>query len=347
MSRARKFQPAAALRIFETLESRIALTVAAEVVNGNLLISGQADGPVAIVGSAGGNFSIVDNGVEVGSVSGVNKNIRVDLPTQNADDALSIDLGGNSIRNFYANLGSGDNSIDVSNGIVKGVTMIRGAAGNDSVTLAADLTLGNDANVWLGDGANDLDVAGQLTKSLTVKTGAGVDTFFMAPGSSVGGDLRAQLGDGDNVAIIDGAIGRNLSMVTGAGNDRVALSDLATVGGATGISLGTGQTPTVPADSVNDTTGEPSSGTQSQPGTCDDSVVLAPTSKVGGNATLRLGSGNNTAKIEGTIGGNLLVTSDNPQDAFDVANSTVVGRSTRVMPGQQMSFAHARHTFHR
>lgn len=336
-----------ALRTFESLESRIALTVAAEVVNGNLLVSGQADGAVAIVGSAGGEFSIVDNGVEIASVNGVNKNIRIDLPTQDANDVLSIDLGGNSIRNFYANMGSGDNEIDISNGVVRGVSMIRGAAGNDSVTLAADLTLGNEANVWLGDGANDLDVAGQLTKSLVVKTGSGVDTFFMAPGSRVGGDLRATLGDGDNVAILDGAIGRNLSMVTGAGNDRVTLSDLATVDGATGISLGTGQTPVEPADPVDEAPTDPTGGTQSEPVKCDDSVVLAPSSNVGGNATLRLGSGNNTAKIEGTIGGNLLVTSDNPNDAFDVANSTVVGRSTRIMPGQQMSFAHARHTFHR
>lgn len=325
MSRSAMFRQAAQPRTFESLESRIALTVAAEVVNGNLIVSGEADGAVAIVGSANGNYSITDNGVEVGSVSGVTRNVRVTLPTQDANDAVSIDLGENSVRNLYVNLGSGDNELTVSNGTIKGATMIRANGGDDSVSLAADLMLANEANVWLGDGANDLDVASQLSRSLAVKTGAGNDYFSMAPGSSIARNLNATLGEGDNFSVIDGAIGRNLSLTAGAGDDIATLSDLATVGRNATISLGEGDNKLDQAGTIND-------GLLVKSGTGDDELSLASSSQIGGSAALLLGSGVNVADIDGIITRNLMVEGQSPSTvlnipALDVADTVIVGRA--------------------
>lgn len=334
MSRSAKFRQAARPRTLESLESRIALTVAAEIINGNLIVSGEADGAVAIVGSANGNYSITDNGVEVSSVSGVTRNVRVTLPTQDANDAVSIDLGENSVRNLYVNLGSGDNELTVSNGTIQGATMIRAGGGDDSVSLAADLNLANEANVWLGDGDNDLDVASQLSRSLTVKTGAGNDYFSMAPGSSIARNLNATLGDGDNFSVIDGAIGRNLSLTAGEGDDIVALSDLATVGRDATISLGEGENTLDQAGTINE-------GLFVDTGKADDALALPSTSQIGG--------GMNVPDIDGLVARNLMVEGPSPSrlfslPEFDVTDTIIVRRAASTPSTTPLQIFHLQPT---
>jgi hypothetical protein len=317
------------LRIFEALETRRALAVAAEVVNGSLVISGESDGVVAIVGSASGEFTVTDNGSQVASLTGITKDIRVNLPTQGADDAVSIDLGGQSIRSLYANLGGGENALTVGNGVINGVTSVRAGQGADAVALAADLTMKNETILWLGGGDNKIEVDGQLGRGLDILTGGGDDSLTLAQGSSVSRGVRAALGNGDNSIAIDGAIGRELALLTGSGDDIVAISELASIGRGTAILLGGGANQFTQGGNVG---GKLALNT----GNGDDTVTLAASSNVAGNVAMRLGEGTNSATIDGTIGKNLAITSATSTDTFTVAPTATIGGAQSLTPGAQI-----------
>ena len=75
---------------FERLEARRYLTVAADLVDGDLIIDGQADGAVEIAALEAGQFQVTDNGVVVGTLDGVTDDIRINL------DADATETGAGS-----------------------------------------------------------------------------------------------------------------------------------------------------------------------------------------------------------------------------------------------------------
>src|SRR5215208_2066497 len=105
---------------FESLEKRLALAVTATVSAGDLVISGDADGAVAITSVGAGNFEVRDNGVLIAdstTLTGVNDDIEINIDqTAGADNTVTLDLGTQTVDQISANLGNGANSLSVTGG---------------------------------------------------------------------------------------------------------------------------------------------------------------------------------------------------------------------------------------
>jgi hypothetical protein len=121
-----RFRPAV-----ERLEDRWCPALTTTLRGGTLTISGSADnGAISIVQDAtnAGTIAVEDGstGVGDGPFTGVTS-IRLNLT--DADDQVTIDLGGQSLRrNIVANLGDGANNLSVVNGEIGGRLAVR--AGN-------------------------------------------------------------------------------------------------------------------------------------------------------------------------------------------------------------------------
>src|SRR5262245_19680703 len=142
-------------RIFEHLEARYCLTVAAAVDNGNLVLTGDADGAVAITAVDATTYKVTDNGADVATLEDVTGGIRIDIDDTAAHDYdVTIDLAGQSVDHLMANFGDGNNSLTVQGGTIAGNLRFTGGADNDSLTIAADATVEKSVNARLGDGDN-------------------------------------------------------------------------------------------------------------------------------------------------------------------------------------------------
>src|SRR5207248_7180740 len=156
-------------RIFERLEGRYCLTVAAAVTDGNLVVSGDADGAVTITAVDATTYKITDNGADVATVDNVTGSIRLGLDaTAGKNDSVTIDLGGQAVDRIMANLGNGDNSLTVQGGTVHGNLQLTGGSGNDSLTIAADAKVEKSVMARLGDGDNKVEVDGSVSRDVVV-----------------------------------------------------------------------------------------------------------------------------------------------------------------------------------
>src|SRR5262249_17873091 len=156
----------------ERLEDRSVPSVTASVVNGSLVVRGDAESAsqLAITGSdtdadgVADTFTVVDGSTTVGTFGDVTRDVVLRLSGN--DDPVAIDLAGLSApRNIRADLGDGTNSLSIDNGTVKGFLSISGGADTDTVTLGgtAALTVNGNAYVNLGDAADDVLHLGQAT----------------------------------------------------------------------------------------------------------------------------------------------------------------------------------------
>jgi hypothetical protein len=174
------------LHRLELLEGRLCLSVSASVSDGNLIVKGDADGPVVITATAAGVFTVTDNGVTVAdatTLTGVTGNIRINLEqtTKGTDDTVTVDLGSQTVDAVYANLGSGTNSFELTGGTASKL-YYRGGSGNDTVQI--DSTVTGGAYVELGGGDNGLTVNSEVGR-LGVSGGSGVDSVSLASTSIV------------------------------------------------------------------------------------------------------------------------------------------------------------------
>src|SRR5437773_11012082 len=162
-------------RIFERLVGRYCLTVAAAVTDGNLVVTGDADGAVTITAVDATTYKVTDNGADVATLENVTGGIRLGIDASaGKNDQLTIDLGGQSVDRIMANLGNGDNSLTVQGGTVHGNLQVTGGTGNDSLTIAADAKVEKSVMARLSDGDNKVDLDGSVTRDLVV-TGNDVD----------------------------------------------------------------------------------------------------------------------------------------------------------------------------
>src|SRR6266568_1731197 len=129
-----------------------------------LVVPANAASKIAITQTVQGTFTVTDNGVNVGAASfaGVSRDIRV-LGSA-ADDAVTIDLGGGSVRDVVVLTGDGNNTVDIQHGSVAFVTVNAGFTffglfrspggnGNDTVTISG-LQVAGSVGLNVGDGAN-------------------------------------------------------------------------------------------------------------------------------------------------------------------------------------------------
>ena len=344
------------LNQYEPLENRICLTVSAAVTDaGNLIVSGDADGPVEIRALDAETFTITD-GDTVQEVTGVTGGIRVritdaepvddggedgggddggtttrptlaladELPPADPanDDSVLIDLGGESVDRICASLGSGNNSLVIRNGSVTGSIGYRGGPHDDSLTLAEDASAGRHISARLGHGNNDVHIAGDVAGSVNVRTGHGDDSVRIGANSEIGRNAVAHLGAGTNSVGVGGAIGGGLHVGGGAGDDSVGVGENATIGRSLSAHLGAGNNNVGIAGSVD-------GFFHYHGGGGDDSLRIAETGSVGRSAFVRLGTGANSFIVNGSIARHLLLASGNAEgeDTIDIAEDAVGGRT--------------------
>ena len=345
------------LNQYESLENRICLTVSAAVTDaGNLLVSGDADGPVEIRALGDGAFSVTD-GDSVEEVTGVTGGIHLRItdaepvddgggdgggdggdgtpvePTATLtdeippadpanEDSVVIDLGGESVERIFASLGSGDNSLVIQNGSVLQSLAYRGGPHDDSLVLAEGATVGGHMGARMGHGDNGVRVAGDVDGSVHVRSGSGDDSVQIGTEATVGRRVSARLGSGDNTLVHSGDIGGSLRVAAGDGDDTVGVREGATVGRSLVARLGAGNNDLGIAGTVD-------AFFRYYGRDGEDTVRVGETGSVGRSAFVRLGTGDNTLGISGSIGRHLLVGSGNAEgeDTIEIAEDAVGGRT--------------------
>ena len=219
----------------ELLESRVLLAgnVTAGLVDGNLTITGDAD----------------DNNVEV-VVTGEGVVVRgLDGTTVNgsADDAVMIPGEDAIAGSLTANLGDGNDRIQIEGVDIRRRTTISGGNGDDEIGLTSLSArrkvelhggTGNDTIVVnnvesrrevkvTGGEGDDLVVVNGLStrRKLAIVTGSGDDNVSIAD-SSARRKTKLRLGSGDDTAAITGSsLGRRLRIVGGNGDDLVQIEN--------------------------------------------------------------------------------------------------------------------------
>lgn len=334
------------LRGFEPLESRRCLTVSVQVVDGDLIVSGQADGPVEITAVDAETFEVTDNGAVVDSPSGVSDDIRIELDADGAaENEVTLDLAGQAVDRVIVDLGDGDNSFSLQGGTVDGSLTYRGGDDNDTVEIAADAVVERSVYADLGNGDNSLLLAGLVERNLSVRSGDGDDQVQIAQDARVDRTVNAFLGDGDNQLVHAGQIGRSLNVCAGVDDDTIELLAGSQVARSVCLSLGDGDNSLTLGGGEDATSDAVIEGNlKYSGGDGNDSVEIAEDATVGGNVDLRLGDGDNSVTHSGDIEGNLYIVSANEDDSVTLDEGNV-GGETHVDLGGEFVFRPEPHCF--
>lgn len=312
----------------ESLEHRLALAVTAAVSDGDLIVRGDADGTVEIVAVGAGAYQVTDNGNVIAdgtTLLGVTDDIRIDIDASAAaDNTVVLNLVGQTVDRVYADLGDGDNSLQMIGGTAARF-VYHGGAGVDNVDLGTAIT--GSATVRLGAGDNNLTVSGNLGR-LSVQGRDGADNVTVAASATIARSAMVHLGGGDNTFTLEGNVDGHLAVMASSGTDNVTLAEGSSVGQHVMLALGAGINTATVAGTIDG-----SLGYEGRDG--NDSLTIASTAEVVDHVFARLGEGDNTVAHNGNIGGNLRVVSANENDTVEVADTAVVGGETVLGLGEQ------------
>jgi hypothetical protein len=313
---------------FESLESRYCLSVAAVVDNGDLVVSGDAEGPVAIVAAADGTFSVTDNGVEVAAGLAVTDDVRINLDASaGANDQVALDLGTATVDEVSVKLGAGDNSFSLTGGTITGSLKYFGGADGDTLVVNSEIAGGVYAR--LGAGENIATIDGQIGRDVVIQGGSDDDQVTIDVDAVIARGVSLHLGNGDNEVRIAGDITGGLGVHTGIGKDLLELLASASVGRFLIARLGGGDNDAILA-------GDVTGGIAVRAGAGNDDLSITADASIGGSVQVKLGDGTNTFNHAGEITGDLRVTSATAEDVFTVAETGIVGGVTELTPGEQM-----------
>ena len=85
---------------------------------------------------------------------------------------------------IMANLGGGNNDLEIDNGVVQRGLSYQGRSGNDRLEIGADATLGRLA-ANLGGGSNHLQIAGNINGAVIANAFGGNDTVQVGPEAQI------------------------------------------------------------------------------------------------------------------------------------------------------------------
>ncbi len=208
---------------FEQVESRVCPAVLVDLgSNGDLAVSGDTAGVVAITALDSDSYQVTEGGVVVATVDGVSRGIRVDFGA--SSDVVTIDLAGQTVNgNVQIDLGDGDNSLTLTDGTIRGHLVIQGGAGIDTIGVQNDISVRKNTQVDLGAGNNVATVSGTHFGQLTIQTDAGNDVLTIDADADVAKHAKVRLGGGDNTFTTEGDFARHLFYDGFDGNDTVAI----------------------------------------------------------------------------------------------------------------------------
>lgn len=316
----------------ELLEHRYALAALVAVEDGDLVISGAAEGELAIIANAEGVFSITEGDRALGDFHGVTDDIRIKLTTAAASvDRIVLDLNSRTFDSITVDLGEGENHLILRNGEA-GVVFYRGGAGPDVITLAADASVAA-LTAHLGDGDNEVTIAGQVARSVAIHGGNDADTVTIAESASIGRDVLLSLGDGPNEITVAGEVGGHVIVRGGRDVDDVNVEASASLAQHTALLLGNG------ANTVNfgGTSGKLLTGDID-----DDLVNILAGAQIegpvviqasGGDNSLAVGSSAESAAAAAMITGSLLYTGAHGSAAVSIGAEATMAENMPVKVG--------------
>lgn len=289
---------------------------------GNLQVVGTATGTLALSINAAGDVNVIDDAlgtpVDLGTYNSANVTVRLG----NQNDNVLVDLsGGGSL--------SGRLSIDTANG--SDTITVAGAGGmiggdlylsNANQSSVSDITV-NGRVAWTAEGsslANTLTLSSAtLDGNVTARSAAALSAGVSLTSTTIGGGLNAVLGSSNlNTLQIDdtSSVAGNLTYTGGSGGETVTIAGqiagnaLINMGNAVGIT-------------VNDfdflATGS-ILGSLNVIGNSGADSVDTFLGTVLGNLSVRLGNGNNSLTLGGTIlGSSIVYIGGNNQDTLTFA----------------------------
>ncbi len=294
-------------RTLERLEDRRLLTVAAEVIDGDLAVTGTPDGNVEIVATGADTFDIWDNGELVVALTGVNDDIRVQIDSGDGatDDTVEMRLAGASVDRVFVDLGDGTNRLILADGATGGSVQFLGGEGDDSLEVYDGVVVGRSLMAFLGDGDNTVDIQGNIQRSLTIYASEGEDLIELGDSSEVGGRVAIRAGGGDNTTLIGGSVAGSLYYRGGGDSDLVDVLATAAIDGRSTLRLGRG-------DNDLGLNGMFESHVNVVAGEGDDTVSIGELATVNGRVRLRLGAGDDLAFHSGQVTAGVIV--DDPSE---------------------------------
>jgi hypothetical protein len=225
----------------EKLEERRLLAIDVAVIDGDLVISGEANGAVTVRSLEDGSIEVQEGDKVVANFTDVTDDILIDLDsTGTIDDTVIIDLDAKSVDRLMVDLGNGDNQLLIESGKLSGSLLYRGGDGNDLVLLSEDSIIDQNVFAFLGDGDDQVTLDGTVNRSVIVRGGDGDDTVEFGETSEVGRVANLDLGMGNNNAVIAGQIEKGLKYRGGDDNDSIQIKESASIYSNVSLNLGDG-----------------------------------------------------------------------------------------------------------
>lgn len=314
----------------EQLESRRYLSLAATVTEGDLIVTGDANGTVEIRAVEEGKFEILDNGEVVTTVEGITDDIRVSLDSDGTatDDHLILNLDTQTVDEVFIQLGQGNNTFELQGGVVQGSLRYLGGSGDDTVSISESSLIEGRVIAQVKSGDNEVQILGEVGQQLIVFAGGGSDIVEIVEGSLIHDDAYLLLGGGENLVTLSGELDDDVLVAGGNDLDLITVTDTAFIGGDLNVSAGDG-------DNVFELSGMVMGRVQYNGGSGDDLVTIGSTAFVADDVAIRLGEGSNTVEHQGDIAGDLFVTSANEEDTVTVDPDATVGGTTTLTLGEQ------------
>ena len=310
---------------YENLEARKLLATTAGVMDGDLYLSGEADGEIEIVAVTESTFRVSDNGVTIADEStldNVTDDIRINLRTDSSDNTVSLNLEGTELDMVYANLGDGDNFLELTGGEASKI-IFRGGVDNDTIEINSAVE--SAAYFRLGDGDDSVQLNGEISR-VGIIGGDGNDSVSLE-GESTLDRVYMNLGEGDNLATLNGEVDGNVRIRTNQGDNEISFSDTSIVTGQVRITTDDGSNLIF----VNGTI-EGELRLHASDG--DDSLEFAETA-FADSIHAKLGDGENYVLIEGTVENEVNIVSLNEDDIFEVKDTASIDGESQLLPGEQ------------
>lgn len=267
----------------EKLEERRLLAIDVAVTNGDLVISGEADGAVTIRSLDDGSIEVQEGDKVVANFTDVTDDIRIDLDsTGTMDDTVIIDLDTKSVDRLMVDLGDGDNQLLVESGNISGSLLYRGGDGDDLVLLSKESIIDQNVYAFLGDGDDQVTLDGTVNRSVMVRGGDGDDFVEFGETAEIGRVANLDMGNGDNNAVIAGQIEKGLKYRGGDDNDSVQIEESGSIYSNVSLNLGDG-------DNLVSHKGEIDGNLVIQSKNTEDTVVVDESAIVSGRTIERLG----------------------------------------------------------
>jgi len=309
--------------------------VTAEVIDGDLLVAGEAAAAVEIVANGPNSVDVYEGDQLIASLGDVRDDIYISLQSEPGSEAaelqdVTLRLDGASVDQISARLGDQPNRLVLASGETRGSVRVLGGNDADIIEVEEDFTIGRGLLAYLRDGDNSLELHGVVERNLSVQAGDGDDFVFLGATADVAQATSLRLGGGDNALSVEGSLGGSLNYRGGDGHDFVELLASAAVEGRSSIWLGG-------ADNTLSVEGTLGSHLNAFAGSGDDEVMVDALANIAGIARLRLGSGQDSAVVAQESASRWLI--DASTDVTMLAAPPVASAAQlRALFGSQLTF---------